>query len=371
MKAVVVELREHDAAVLTNDGCIIRIKNRNYAIGQVVELKTSAAWKTKKIAVLAASAAAVVMLFGVTAWAYFTPYSYVSLDVNPSIEYSINRFDRVLNATAVNDDGSEILANLDLNNMPIEEAIKDTVDQIAQDGYFEGQDPGGIMISTSSENQQESEQLAQDLQTSAQEVTADNQSPVEVEAISIGLARVTEARALGTTPGKLNLVEKLKASMENSDSINVEEWLHKSVKEIMKAIKENKHQIKDVNKQNKHKEQSTSSTDESSVISNVESESTSSTGEKAVTRNIKSEPTSRVNPNISSKSENSSVPNETKKHSDNRAEESQLETTEGQDVSDGESKQSKVTGKPETNNTNQNNQNKQKNDSKGKSISKH
>jgi len=244
MKAVIVEIKGHHVAALTNEGCIIKVKNKNYAVGQVIEMEAQATRKQAKkpaqIMVWAASAAAAIVLVSVAAWAYLTPYTYVSLDVNPSIEYSVNRFNRVLSAVAVNGDGTEILQNLDLNNKTIDEAIKDTVDKIKNAGYFDGTDPGSIEISTSSDNQQDAENLAKELKSTAQQATEGNAAPIEVEAISVGHQRVLDAKALGTTPGKLNLVQKLQASMVDYDSFDVKEWLKKPVKTIMKAIKENK-----------------------------------------------------------------------------------------------------------------------------------
>lgn len=43
-----------------------------------------------------------------------TPVSYVSIDINPSIELSLNRFDRVVSAEAYNEEGEKILKNLSL-----------------------------------------------------------------------------------------------------------------------------------------------------------------------------------------------------------------------------------------------------------------
>ncbi len=37
-----------------------------------------------------------------------------------------------------------------------------------------------------------------------------------------------EAKELGTTPGKLNLIEKMIDSSDDPDSIDVEEWVDKS-----------------------------------------------------------------------------------------------------------------------------------------------
>jgi hypothetical protein len=240
MRIVIVDLKDTHAAALTDDGCIIKVKNRNYVIGQVIDLKKSFTKNPVKMVSAAVSAAAVVLLFSVTAWAYLTPYTYVSLDVNPSIEYEVNRFDRVLSVQAVNGDGAEILKDLELNNKTIDEAVKDTVDQIAQAGYFEGDAPGGVIISTSCKDSLSAENLANQLQSCAQETVKDSGTPVQVEAISVGLERVMEARTLGTTPGKLNLVQKLQAAVNDPSSINVQDWLNRPVKEIMKAIKSGK-----------------------------------------------------------------------------------------------------------------------------------
>lgn len=54
---------------------------------------------------------------------YYTPTSYISIDVNPSVELTLNRFDRVLCATGYNEDGEIVLANLDLKNIAYTKAI--------------------------------------------------------------------------------------------------------------------------------------------------------------------------------------------------------------------------------------------------------
>ena len=237
MKGIIVEIRGTHAAALSDEGCIIRIRNKNYAIGQVIEMEKRIFGKPVKTVAMAAAAAALTLMFGVSAWAYCTPYTYVSLDVNPSIEYSVNRFGRVLSAKAVDQDAVKVLEQLRLKNQSIDDAVRSTVQQIDKEGYFQSDDPGGIVIATYSENEQNAEELATDLQDTAEQGVSDSETPVEVESVSVGYERVQEARTLGTTPGKLNLVEKLQASMGDSDSVDVQEWLKKPVKDIMKAIK--------------------------------------------------------------------------------------------------------------------------------------
>lgn len=251
MKAVVTEIRGGLAAVLSEDGRMVKVKNQNYAIGQVIQMKETTTAKRRLLPAVAA-AALVAVLGGVSAYAYYTPYSYVSLDVNPSIEYSLNRFDRVLRVTGVNDDGEEILKELHLENLSnkkIDEAIALTVKEMAEEGYLEDGTEGGIVIATSAKDLKKAEQLALKLERSAED--AADKDGITVDAIPVGQERVEEARELGVTPGKLNLVEKLQESAEDPDEIDLEEWLDKPVKEIQQEIKQNRKEQKEERKEEK------------------------------------------------------------------------------------------------------------------------
>ncbi len=55
---------------------------------------------------------------------YFTPVSYISIDINPSIELSVNIFDRVIEATASNEDGENIINSVNLTNLNYIKALE-------------------------------------------------------------------------------------------------------------------------------------------------------------------------------------------------------------------------------------------------------
>ena len=191
----------------------------------------------------AACAVCVIGSAVVGAYAYFTPASYVSLDVNPSIEYSLNTFDRVLSVKGVNDDGKIILEQIELTslkNKAIEQAVRETINAIAEQGYFLKDSEGGVVIAVSGNQPAKSEKLSAQLKAAVKRAAEEEALDVEVESMAVGEARVQEAKRLGVTPGKLNLVEKLKESAQNADDIDIEEWLNKSVKDIMKETKANK-----------------------------------------------------------------------------------------------------------------------------------
>ena len=63
---------------------------------------------------------------------YYTESSYISIDVNPSIELCLNPLNRVIGATAYNEDGQEVLSHLELDHLTYEEAI----DSLLQDECF-------------------------------------------------------------------------------------------------------------------------------------------------------------------------------------------------------------------------------------------
>lgn len=54
---------------------------------------------------------------------YFTPTTVLSIDINPSLEMDINRFDRVIALNGYNDDGVALAEALDVKNMTYDDAV--------------------------------------------------------------------------------------------------------------------------------------------------------------------------------------------------------------------------------------------------------
>ena len=57
-------------------------------------------------------------------WLYFTPTAEISIDINPSIELSVNRFDRVIAVNSFNEDGRELSGTLDVKYKNYAEAVE-------------------------------------------------------------------------------------------------------------------------------------------------------------------------------------------------------------------------------------------------------
>ena len=69
---------------------------------------------------------ALVILAG--GWAWFSPSATISVDINPSLELWINRFDKVVQVVGWNDDGRELAAALDIKYMDYDRALEQIMD---------------------------------------------------------------------------------------------------------------------------------------------------------------------------------------------------------------------------------------------------
>ena len=233
MKAVVLEISENEATVMTHDGDIIGIRNKNYDIGQEINIKRASAALSAKIykftPIIAAAAVAVVIIAG-GAGLYFNPYGTVSLDINPSIEYTINRFDRVLEVNGMNDDGSDILASINtdrLINRNIEDAVDATIEQIEADGYITDEDGNYIVVSANTKEENHTDELLVKLDNRVK--SFEKTEPVIFKVTDDELG---EAHRQGISAGKKKMVDTLEEVY--GEDIDREEWNKKSVREIVK-----------------------------------------------------------------------------------------------------------------------------------------
>lgn len=67
---------------------------------------------------------------------YGRPVSYVSIDVNPSIELGINWLGRVVSVNAYNDDGQQILEQVRLKNLPYLKAVRLLLEYEAEENFL-------------------------------------------------------------------------------------------------------------------------------------------------------------------------------------------------------------------------------------------
>ena len=241
MKAIIMELCGHEAVALSQDGSFVRIRNQGFVVGQEIRLtddlrlpvqKVSKTQKYGKIIRIAAVAACICLLC-IPMFSFLImnsqSYGYVSMDVNPSVVYDINRFDKVIGVTPVNQDGEALIKDLGVHNLTdvdIEEALSLTVEALKDKGYLDA-DTSEVVISVSAKTERASLALQEKISTHSKE--SETWKGIYVDTSLVSKDLVQRAKALGTTAGKLKLIESL------GDDVDVETWLDKSVAEIKAA----------------------------------------------------------------------------------------------------------------------------------------
>lgn len=116
------------------------IEERRVAQGAQVVLMRPSRRALSLRAKMALAACLLVAIIGAGALgaALRLPTAYVTLDVNPSLELALNRFDDVVGARGLNDDGAELLEGADVVGMSYGEAIEEIERALAEGGYLAG-----------------------------------------------------------------------------------------------------------------------------------------------------------------------------------------------------------------------------------------
>ena len=212
--------------------------NKNITMIEKINNILGGIFMKKKIAL--ALSAAVILSLGGGGYAYAkTPVAYVSMDINPSVELGVNSFDKVVSVEAYNEDGKKILEGTNLINTDVSDAVSTVISNAISDGYISKDVTTtaavAVEITTSTDKEKVATKLNESLKEAADKTLDDNNVDAEVETEKVALARRDEARKLGITPGKLNLIQKLQAL---DSTITVEDYKSSSVKDIQKKTKE-------------------------------------------------------------------------------------------------------------------------------------
>lgn len=101
----------------------LKERTKAFLAGETRSYAKTPAARRRYPAYAAACACLLFLLLG-GRWLYFTPTAEISMDINPSIELSVNRFDRVIAVTAFNEDGQELSRELDVKYKDYAQAVE-------------------------------------------------------------------------------------------------------------------------------------------------------------------------------------------------------------------------------------------------------
>ena len=142
--------------------------------------------------------------------------SVVSLDVNPSIELKVNRSEKVLACTPLNEDAKAILADMsngaDLKGAKLDVAVNAIVGSLVRNGYLDSIS-SAIMISVEDKDTARAEKLQRELTSTVDGVlqTSEAKAAVLTQTLTQDAGREQQARENNISTGKAALVNHVLA----------------------------------------------------------------------------------------------------------------------------------------------------------------
>lgn len=159
-------------------------------------------WRT----LAAATAAALVLVLGgggIFGWRYANaPDSLVAIDVNPSVQLTVSRNEKVLEAEALNADGAEIIDDMDLRGSGLNVAVNALIGSMVQHGYID-ELRNSVLITVENSDEGKARALQDSLMADVEGLLAGN----AVDAAVVGQTITTKDQELETLAAENNISE--------------------------------------------------------------------------------------------------------------------------------------------------------------------
>jgi len=174
-----------------------QLKNDTYDfLKQRINQKKKVSYK--RFAAIVAAAAAVMLLCFMPYNLYSAEAAYLDIDVNPSIELGLNKFDRVISVKAYNEEGQEVLDNVSIKNKSYEDALLILIEEMISLGYIKNE----ALFTATLQTQENEEEWLDALQNYINSVLQANHVIVEQDIFAVDADTKTHAHDENLTPAK-------------------------------------------------------------------------------------------------------------------------------------------------------------------------
>ena len=155
------------AVVLDEEGRFLKAANLRYQVGDtvrdIVELrrpkeKRPALWKP--LSGVAGLAACLCIVFFGYYQPNFVPYGALRIQINPDVELTLSRTDRVLELEGLNEDGQSLIAGYEYSGKDREDVTGELVERAIDMGYLSGGETVSITVTSADADWQAREEQA-------------------------------------------------------------------------------------------------------------------------------------------------------------------------------------------------------------------
>lgn len=234
MKAVALENKKNTTVVLADDGTFRTVKGI-YPAGIQIDLEDKPLHSKPRIRrfmapVIAAAAAVLVMFGGGYYYSYAAPAGFVSIDVNPSIEYTVNRQHKVTAITPLNEDANEIasrLVNEGICGKELSDALEGTMHMLEDENYIGMEDSDFVLAGVSSDDEKEKEKMVSEVSEVLSLIPEETGKEVSFYVHEGTKHERKEAKDAGMSSGRYGMYKKHKPKDKKED------FAKKPVKEMI------------------------------------------------------------------------------------------------------------------------------------------
>ncbi len=245
---VVYEIHSNKVVVLTPDSEFLIIKRtKDMCLGQQVKFNIQDVKKTMKplykYASIASSIAAVFILVFIYLRVpfYDNVYGYINVDINPSIEFVVDKEFEVLQSKALNDDAKAITKGLDVKGKDIYSVINDFMDKCEDYGYIVAKEDNVVLVSASVHDKSmkffksidDDTELENFLVNVNKKINSKNDKDISGRVIKVSPEDRKQALKNNLSMGKYYLMEKAKAS---GLDLSVEDLDKEKISDLLAAI---------------------------------------------------------------------------------------------------------------------------------------
>lgn len=199
------------------------------------EVKVTSMKRTGRFGLAWGMAAIFVVLLAVGYIYYQKPVSYVSLDINPSVELQLNFMDRVVGSSAENADGEALLAGLRVQNLSVDNAISSLVQNAYDKGYVNEDGSTVISVTAITDDEEKAAELQVKTQNGVALAMEAKKAFATIYQNASDMAFRAEAKEAGVSPGKYKLIKSLEVL---DPEIDIEQYKNAKVNEIIAKAQE-------------------------------------------------------------------------------------------------------------------------------------
>ncbi|MFD2655551.1 anti-sigma factor domain-containing protein [Gracilibacillus thailandensis] len=281
IKGVVMEVQENQVVLMCDDGTFRNVPHDQHdipAIGEYVtyRVKKSPLLLGNRKQVLPLVALAAILLFAIMNVSLFQPQQpayLLAVDINPSMELSLDEDLDVIEITGLNEDANRVIKDLDVKGQDIDKVINEIVVRLKNDKYLSADTPA-IITATWIELQDHS--ISKDLR-SVEEIfnhsLGENHVEAEMEVYVENEDYYKKAKEVDLSVNSYRMYQE----MSNDEvEVDIKDVQNKSVKELRQIAEKEAEKASERKKSERDKSSPSPDKEEAAKNTKVETENSSS-----------------------------------------------------------------------------------------------